>query len=809
MEKLATNRTTSLIRLEERTQSRLLMLAAVFIVGFAGAMTISSGLSLPGWGVDNPWMHWIGVGVWAVGFTLANLLTRSTEKGDGILLPLVAILSGWGLMTIWRLSPVFGLRQTIWLGLALVVYTVGVRIPAILRLLRRYKYLWLTVGLFLTVLTFLLGTNPLGYGPRLWLGIGGVYFQPSEPLKLLLIVYLAAYLADRQHLLSLQNEIHISKRSLWVAVLMPTLVMTGIALGLLIFQRDLGTASIFIFIYAVMTYQATRSIWIPLAGLTGLTAFGLIGYQLFDVIRLRVDAWLNPWLDPSGRSYQIVQSLISIANGGLLGRGPGIGYPNIVPVAHSDFIFAAITEEMGLIGSLGLFLLLGVFVLRGMRISAYTQNRFHRYLATGLTAHLAAQSVLIIGGNIRLLPLTGVTLPFMSYGGSSLMVSFVSVTLLVLISRSEKRTQLGMGIAGNWLKITSFLLVGIAASGLVTGWWSYYRGPDLLTRTDNGRRSLSEFLIQRGSLLDRNHQPIVTSTGNPGDYIRTTEYAIGPIIGYDHPVYGQSGLEASLDDYLRGVNGNPAGEIWLHHLLYGNPPPGVDVRLTLDLAFQRPLDQAFEGRKGAGLIVNAESGEILAMTSVPSFDPDLLDENWEALLSDPNAPLINRAAMGIYPIDGLMTSLNLLDGRVDPSAVDPSLRMEVVLPESDSDTANPLQMAQLAASITNQGTAPSLRIAQAFRNQNGWTVLPSMGNNQTLLPDTQVEVIRSELALANDPFWLAVHIPPDQEFTWVLAGTLPRYERAPLSMVFILEETDDRAEAAELAISTLRQVTQP
>ncbi len=809
MEKWTTNKTAALERLEGRTQGRLLVLAAVFMAGYAGALTVSSGLSLTGWGVDNPWLHWIGIGVWVVGFGLAAVLTRSGQPGDKYLLPFIALLSGWGLMTIWRLSPRFGLRQTIWLGLALIIYTVGVRTPAILRLLRRYKYLWLTGGLGLTVLTFLLGTNPLGYGPRLWLGLGGVYIQPSEPLKLLLIVYLAAYLADRQHLLSAEHNFPVPKRELWMAALAPTLVMTGVALGLLIFQRDLGTASIFIFIYIVMVFQATRSLWIPLAGLVGLTAFGIIGYRLFDVIRLRVDAWLNPWIDPSGRSYQIVQSLISIANGGLLGRGPGIGYPNIVPVAHSDFVFAAIAEEMGLIGVFGLFALLGLLIWRGMRIAIYAQNRFHRYLAAGLTAHLAAQSVLIIGGNVRLLPLTGVTLPFTSYGGSSLLVSFISLTLLMLVSRSEKRPQVGMAITRNWLMISGFLLAGISAAGLVTGWWSFYRGPDLLTRTDNGRRSLSEYLIPRGALLDRDDQPIVTTTGEPENYQRITGYTLGPVIGYDHPVYGQSGLESSLDAYLRGISGNPPLEVWLHHLLYGNPPPGVDVRLTMDLDFQRALDQALEGQTGAGIIVNAESGEILAITSVPGYDPDSLDEEWESLLANPDSPLLNRAAQGIYPADDLLATLHLPNESILPAEITPTLQMELHLPEPGSENANPLQMTQVAAAITRNGVAPSLRIAQAIGSDGSWTTLSSLGENRSLYTPNAVDIARTELALRDDPFWLTVHIPAEQQVTWVLAGTLPEYERAPLALVLVMENYDDRSAAAEIAIDVLRGVTQP
>ena len=202
--------------------------------------------------------------------------------------------------------------------------------------------------------------------------------------------------------------------------------MTGIATLLFLVQRDLGTATIFIFLYSAMVFLATGWRWVPAASLGTLFGAGVLGYLVFDVIRLRVDAWINPWLDPAGRSYQIVQSLLAVANGGIFGRGPGLGNPSLVPVAHSDFIFAAIAEEGGLISVIGLFTLIGFLIYRGLRTAILASDNFRRYLAAGLTAFLAAQSVLIMGGNLRLLPLTGVTLPFISYGGSSLLVSFLS-----------------------------------------------------------------------------------------------------------------------------------------------------------------------------------------------------------------------------------------------------------------------------------------------------------------------------------------------------------------------------------------------
>lgn len=248
-------------------------------------------------------------------------------------------------------------------------------------------------------------------------------FPNSEVLKLCLIIYLAAYLADRwiyqQNLLQL---------------LMPTLVVAGAALLLLVSQRDLGTASLFIVLYALMIYLSSGQRSVLLVGGLLLAAAGIAGYVFFGVIRVRVEAWLNPWTDASGNSYQIVQSLISIGSGGVFGRGPGLGSPGVVPVAFSDFIFTAIAEELGLVGTLAVLILVGVLTIRGLYISIHAPSTFQRHLSAGLSFYLALQTILIVGGNLRVLPLTGVTLPFTSYGGSSLLVSFVALLLLTLVS---------------------------------------------------------------------------------------------------------------------------------------------------------------------------------------------------------------------------------------------------------------------------------------------------------------------------------------------------------------------------------------
>ncbi len=373
------------------------------------------------------------------------------------------------------------------------------------------------------------------------------------------------------------------------------------------------------------------------------------------LLTCRVDAWLNPWLDPSGRSYQIVQSLLAVANGGLIGRGPGLGSPGLVPIAQSDFIFSAISEESGLLGAFAILSLLALFVEPQHPNCIRSTDTFQRLLSIGLGVHLVGQSILIIGGNLRLLPLTGVTLPFVSYGGSSLVVSIFELLCLLIIS---SRQEVSYALQPEKVKIqtrinfllSGGLLLGLAALTAVAGWWGFVRGPDLLNRTDNPRRTISDRYVKRGSILDRHERPLAESTGQPGDFLRQYPYpALGPILGYTHPVYGQAGLEAGLDSYLKGLKGYPGLTLWWEHLLYGQPPPGLDVRLSIDQNLQTKADELLAGDPGAAVLLNADSGEILAMASSPSFDANTLEASWENLVNDLSSPLYDRAGMGLYP----------------------------------------------------------------------------------------------------------------------------------------------------------------
>ena len=784
----------------DRRQSRLLIVAAVFLFLYSVVLTLSPAVRERTWNVSYRWSHWIGFAIWAALFFLADHFTRKQlPDRDPFLLPLAALLSGWGLLTIWRLDSAFGIRQTIWLTISAIILIAICYLPSDLSILRRYKYILLTSGLLLTALTILLGTNPEGFGARRWLGCCSVYIQPSEPLKLLLVIYLSAYLSDR-----------LTIRLRFFPLLLPTLFVIGLAIFLLLAQRDLGTASIFILIYTVILYLATGKRRVLLATGVILALTELVGYFFIDVVRERIFAWLNPWADPSGHSYQIVQSLLAIANGGMIGRGPGLGSPTLVPVAQSDFIFTAIAEETGLLGTTALIIVISLILARGLRAAFRAPDQFRRILAAGLCAYLGIQTLLIIGGNLRLLPLTGVTLPFVSYGGSSLLTTFVALGLLLIISNQAENKPAVLTTPRPYYFVIGLLGFSVVATLIANSWWAVLRGPDLLSRTDNPRLAISDRYVPRGNILDRNNEPIDITEGQSGTYHRVYLYPdLSPITGYTHPTYGQAGLEASLDNYLRGLQGNPESLIWWDHLLYGTPPPGLDVRLSLDLELQKQADQLLGNNKGAAILMNAQTGEILVMASHPTYDPNQLDEIGASLAQDQNTPLINRAVQGTYPpgsaVAPFLNIFNLASGINDKQKINlfdnlgfytsPQIRMPVAgaaqRGEINQLRVSPLQMSIAAGILSNHGVRIAPRIVLAVNSsQQGWIVLPALGRSTEALNAATADDLANQLAIQGQPFWEWIGGGKNSKdsSTWYLGGTLPNWKGAPLDAVVLLEE---------------------
>lgn len=415
-----------------RSEPLLLVLALAFTAAAFAALAAAPAARLAQWeSTSFTGGYLFSILAWAAAAMIGHaVLAWRLPRRDPLLFPIVMLLSGWGLALVWRLAPAFGFRQTIWLVVAALGMIAVVAAPGDLRWLRRYRYLWLVSALALTALTLVVGINPSGGGPELWLGLGGIFFQPSEALKLLFVVYLAAYLAEKT---SPSPPVRVG-RGQTLALLAPLLLMWALSLVLLVSQRDLGTGSLIFAVFAALLYLAAGQKRYLVIGGVLLVVGAAISYLLFDVVRLRVEAWLDPFADPSGRSFQIVQSLIAVANGGLFGRGFGVGAPTVIPVVHSDFVFAAIMEEWGLVGGLAALSLILILVSRGFRLALLARGSFRRLLAGGLAALVGMQSALIVGGVIRVLPLTGVTLPFLSYGGSSLLINFIIAGLLLKLS---------------------------------------------------------------------------------------------------------------------------------------------------------------------------------------------------------------------------------------------------------------------------------------------------------------------------------------------------------------------------------------
>ncbi len=369
-------------------------------------------------------------------------LTFTGSQSDQLLLPAAAGLAAVGLITVARLDPESLWRQTVWLGFgvgAAIVALVVLRDPS---WIKRYRYTWAVLAILILAITFVFGRDPHGGGARLWISVAGVQFQPSEILKVLLVVFLAGYLDDKRELLARATYRLGPFKLPPLPYLGPLLVMWGIALAMLAVQKDLGLALLLFGLFLIMLYVASSRLLYVVGGLTLFALGGTVMYAVFYYVRVRVIGWLDPWYDPSGATYQISQSLLALANGGLLGTGLGRGLPNLIPAGVTDFPFAAISEELGLAGAVAVICLYLIVVFRGLRIAIAAFDPFQQLLAVGLTSVLGLQTFIIIAGSIKLIPLTGITLPFISYGGSSLLINFVAIGVLLAVSnRAQRRWQ--------------------------------------------------------------------------------------------------------------------------------------------------------------------------------------------------------------------------------------------------------------------------------------------------------------------------------------------------------------------------------
>lgn len=383
----------------------------------------------------------------ALAVVLHLFLVAAGFRGDQILLPLALGLTAIGLVLVERLAPTTLLvLQLSWTIVAAGAFVLAILVPRDLTVLSRYKYTWALLGLALLASPLLPVVGREVNGARIWVGIGDVLsFQPAEVVKVLLAIFFAAYLDEHRELIARPPRRVGPVPIPPLPYLAPIVLMWAIAMGVMVLQKDLGATLIFFGIFLAMLYLATGTPAYSLAGLVMLVGGAWAASQVFAHVAARIATWLSPFSDELrfGSGYQMVQGLFALGNAGLLGAGLGNGMPDRIPIAWSDFVFDAFTEEVGFAGALALLALYLVLVLRGMTIALRAPTPFLQLLAAGLSFALAFQTLVIVGGNVKLIPLTGVTLPFLSYGGSSLVTNFVIVALLLRISETSLRARGG------------------------------------------------------------------------------------------------------------------------------------------------------------------------------------------------------------------------------------------------------------------------------------------------------------------------------------------------------------------------------
>jgi cell division protein FtsW (lipid II flippase) len=403
----------------------LLVVWLAFAVGWMGEAFAQAG---------KPTADWVLTPVYFAALLLLVhvALMAFRFRGDESLLPLVALLSGLGLLVLNYLEPAQERAQLGWLALGLALMLLLIFALRDVGMLQRYKYTAAALGIALLIVTAIFGREI--NGARLWLGFGPFQFQPSELMKLLLVIFMAAYLEERRDILARADyRWGTLKLSPW-PYLVPLLLLWGLSLLLLLWQKDLGATVLMLGIALSMMYVATGRKTFVGAGLLLLAANVLLTYKLFGYVHQRIQVWLHPWELASGPSYQIVQALYAIANGGASGTGLGRGHPGFIPFASTDFIFAATAEQLGFAGMLALLAVYLVLVLKSLQIGLTQPTTFGQLLGVGCAMVLALQCLVIVAGNLSLIPLTGITLPFVSYGGSSLVVNFLLLGLLLRLS---------------------------------------------------------------------------------------------------------------------------------------------------------------------------------------------------------------------------------------------------------------------------------------------------------------------------------------------------------------------------------------
>lgn len=636
----------------------LLCIAAPLVILLFAMIALGEGSSLSWENLGVP------VGIF-IAFLIAHLAIRKLAPGaDPALLPLSFALSGIGIAFVTRLAPELAMRQVMWLFFGVVCMLLVLIFLKNLDRIANYKYTLMIVGFLLLLSPLLPVVGQEIYGSRIWLNIAGISFQPGEIAKILIVLFLAGYLAQNREMLSIFTHRIGPFKIPDLATLVPLLVMWVISLLIVIFEKDLGSALVVFFVFITMLYVATGKKTYLIIGFVLIAIGGVAAFLLFDHVQIRVDTWLDPFKDATGDGYQLVQAIFSIADGGLFGVGIGNGMSNQIPIVESDFIFAAIAEETGLLGAAGLLLLYLCFAIRGLVTAARAKSDVSSFIAVGLTASIILQAFIIVGGVTRLIPLTGLTLPFVSQGGSSLLASFIAIGFLLrcgdqstglgteMISgtgtlSSESvlgRVSLGKRLTKTMIAFSVLFALLVANLTLIM----VVQANDYKNMPSNNHTLAREARTERGTISTYDNVVLAQSVlQDDGTYKRV--YPSGTlaahVVGYASEAYGTAGIEASYNDTLKGQR-NYASWVDVVNAATDAGTPGNDVKLTINSTIQQAAEQALDGFNGACVVIDPETGAVLALASSPSYNASDI----ESILSSgsDSSALYNRATQALY-----------------------------------------------------------------------------------------------------------------------------------------------------------------
>ena len=664
----------------------LLCVAAPLVVLLFAMIALNQGQALD--------MNTLGVpaGIFAA-FVIAHIATRRFAPGaDPALLPIAFALSGIGIAFVTRLAPDLAVNQVMWLFLGVAFMVLVLAFVRNLDKVANYKYTLMIAGFLLLLSPLVPGLGQEIYGSRIWLSLGGFSFQPGEIAKIIIVLFLAGYLAQNREMLSVFTVRVGPFRLPDIRTLLPLILMWGVALLIVVFEKDLGSALVLFFMFLVMLYVATGKKFYLAIGL-GLIAVGGVGaFLAFDHVQVRVNTWLDPFADAQNTGYQLTQAIYSIADGDLFGVGLGNGLAEQIPVVESDFIFADIAEEIGLLGAAGVLLLFLCFAIRGFVTAARAKSDVSSFVAVGLTSVIVLQAFIIVGGVTRLIPLTGITLPFISQGGSSLLASFIIVGLLLrcgdegtgvgqeMTSATSSlhansvlgRVSLGKRLSHSMLFCSAlFALLVANLTMIMVVQADYYQG-----MPGNNHSLAKEARTERGTIST--YDGVVLAQSVPtedGTFERV--YPAGDlasqVVGYSSARFGTSGIEQAYNDTLKGKE-NFASWTDVLNSFAGIGGAGNDVALTLNSKIQQAAQDALSGETGACVVMDPDTGAILAMASSPTYDA----ADFETVIEQANADssdtrLINRAIHALYSpgstfkIVSLATALE--DGVADENTV--------------------------------------------------------------------------------------------------------------------------------------------